>query len=159
MDCSLAIIEITLTQALCGTAALLAGCAQPKQPVNREEMREVWQHPGSSGTVARPSSVTVAQGPSPLVYQVQQAGRLHVTDATSGAELATALVQPGTIVWADEDRGIFANKQKLRSGPLPGGHPYSMSLDIEAADDWRAGVQAPRPARLPATRPAEAPTH
>ena len=160
MDCSFAIIETALTQALCGTAALLAGCTQqPRQTTTREEMREVWQHPGSTGTVAHPSSVTVAQGPSPLVYQFQQAGRLHVSDSTTGAELATELVEPGTIVWVDEDKGIFANKQKLRPGPLPGGHPYSMSLDIEAADDWRAGVQAPRPAPLPATRPAEAPTH
>ena len=140
-------------------AALLVGCAQqPKQAATRDEMREAWQHPGSTGTVAHPSSITVAQGLSPLVYQVRQTGRLHVSDSTTGTELASALVQPGTIIWVEEDKGIFANKQNLRPGPLPAGHPYSMSLDIEAADDWRAGVQAPRPAPLPATRPAEPPT-
>jgi hypothetical protein len=103
--------------------------------------------------------VTVARGFSPLVYQVQRAGRLHVSDATSGGELASAVVQPGTIVWVDEDKGVFAGKQKLRPGKLPGGHEYLMSLDVETADEWRAGVQAPRPAPPPATEPGQTPGH
>ena len=138
--------------------ALLAGCTQqPKQP-SREEMREIWRSPtATTAGVARPSSMTVAQGPAPLVYQVAQTGRLHVTDATTGNELATVFVESGAIVWVDETKGVFANKQKLRPGPLPGGHQYSMSLDMETADSWRAGVEAPKPAPLPATRPAKEP--
>jgi hypothetical protein len=151
MDRSSVIIQLL-------AATALLGCQQRPQ-VDREEMREVWQHPGAGGAVAHPNSVIVAQGASPLLYQVQQAGTLHVTDTTNGSELATTVVQPGTIVWIDQDKGIFANKQKLRPGQLPGGHQYSISFDLETADAWRTGVEAPRPAPPAASQPANGPGH
>lgn len=138
--------------------ALLLGCQQQPK-VDREEMRDVWQHPGAGGAVAHPNSVILAQGPSPVVYQVQQSGTVHIMDTTNGIELAAVTVPAGTIVWIEEDKGVFANKQKLRPGPLPGGHQYSISLDVEAADAWRTGVEAPKPAPPAASQPANRPAH
>lgn len=146
------------TSTACVVGALALGCSQ-QQPAAREDLRDVWRGSGSIGAVEHPGSVAVARGFSPLVYQVRQAGVLHVTDATSGAELASAVVQPGTIVWVDEDKGVFAGKQKLRPGPLADGHAYLMSMDVNNADEWKAGVQVPRPAPPPPTQPGQVPGH
>lgn len=164
MDRSRAILRRAWDRRKAGEAyalvALLLGCQQQqKQKVDREDLRDVWNHPGAGGAVVHPNSVTVAQGPSPLLYQVQQSGTLHVTDTTNGNELATTIVQPGTIVWIDEDKGVFANKEKLRPGPLPGGHQYSISFDVEAADAWQTGVEAPKPAPPAASQPANGSGH
>lgn len=136
--------------------ALLLGCQQQQQPP-REDLRDSWRHPGAGGAVVHPNSVTVAQGASPLLYRAQQPGTLHVTDVTNGSELASTVVQPGTIVWIDKDKGVFANKERLRPGPLPGGHQYSISFDVDAAEAWQSGVQAPRPAPPAASQPANGP--
>lgn len=145
--------------ALCllAVSALSGGCQPHRQQVDRTDMRDVWRHPGAGAGVAHPGSVTIAQGPGPLVCQVQQSGTLHVMDATTGGELAVTTAQPGTIIWVDEDKGVFANKRQIRPGPLARGHEYSISVDVETANDWRTGVEAPKPAPPPASQPGAGP--
>lgn len=135
----------------CGLAAGCAaagatGCQSGAKTDERADFRDAWQRP-ASGAIARPQSVVVAQGPSPLVFQARQSGMIHVTDLTSGQELASGPVTPGTLVWVNEDKGVFVNDGRIRPGPLPAGHSYGIVIDIDQDNSWRSGVQAPRPPR------------
>ena len=144
---------------LVGAGLLCCGCQQQSQRTmaEREDARAAWQHTSVSGAgaVAHPQSVTVAEGSAPLVYQVPHAGVAHVRDATSGQEIAAGAVERGTLLRVDEDRGVFANGQRLRPGPLPAGHAYSISLDLDQADTWRSRILAPRPAKPAVVAPPQ----
>ena len=124
----------------------MCGCQPEQKHDYAADFRDSWQSPASAG-VEHPRSLAVAQGSSPLFYRGQQAGILHITDVTTGTELASTPVGSGSIVWVNEATGVFADSQKLRAGPLPGGHTYSMTLELDPSSTWRSRVEAPRPAK------------
>jgi len=138
---------------LAGFTMAISSCQPKSQRDEAADIRDSWPSPAPAG-VDHPASLAVAQGPAPLFYRGQQAGTIHITDATTNAELASAEVGPGSIVWVNEDKGVFADSRQLRPGPLPGGHTYSMRLEIDSGNTWRTGVQAPAPAGKSA-RPAD----
>lgn len=134
--------------------AMGAGCQPSHSSSDQEQraaMREAWKRPAEPA-VEHPQSMVVAQGQSPLVYQAQQAGTFHVMDLTTNEPVATASVGGGTILSINEAKGVFADERRLRPGPMPGGHSYSIVLDLDPSDVWRVGVEAPKP-RPPASQP------
>ena len=123
------------------------GCRQSKslQPDQQEEARAVWQSSTANGAVEHPRSVMVARGPSPLVYQAQQSAVAHISDSTTGREIAALPVSRGSLLWVDESKGVYCDGRILRPGPMPGGHAYTISLDLEQNESWRTSVQTPKP--------------
>lgn len=151
MPCAFVILAICLSVT---SMALAAGC-QPQTFSDQEkaDIRDSWK-PGTSPAVAHPQSATLIEGPAPLLYQAREPGTIHVTDSASGARLATAAVQRGTVIRIDAEAGIFIGERKLKAGPLTAGRRYGIVLDVDASGDWQSRIEAPKPAPPRATRPA-----
>lgn len=146
---------ILLFWLLGASGALAAGCQQ--QPVMSEQEKadirdSLTQRP--TQTVVQPKSAVLIEGPAPLLYMAQEAGTLHITDAGTGAWLATANVSRGTVVRVDPDSGVYVGEQLLRPGPLAAGHRFSVVMDLNPQTQWQSRIEAPRPAPPPATKPA-----
>ena len=131
------------------------GCQQQQQGFSEAEkadIRDSW-YPKSQ-QVVQPGSTELAEGPAPLIYQVPEAGNLQVTDRGTGAPLAIAAVNRGTIIRIDAEKGIYAGSRQLRPGPLEPGMRYALVLAVPHGNNWQSRVEAPHPAPPPATRPA-----
>lgn len=151
MPCAFVILATCLSVT---SMALAAGCQQPTfSDQEKADIHDSW-NPGASAVVAHPQSATLIEGPAPLLYQAREPGTIHVTDSASGARLATASVQRGTVIRVDSEDGIFIGEQKLKPGPLTAGRRYGIVLDVDASTDWQSRIEAPKPAPPPATRPA-----
>ncbi|HXE56033.1 MAG TPA: hypothetical protein VN541_23610 [Tepidisphaeraceae bacterium] len=148
---------------MAGIGTVCIGCQQPPSPglKERQDLRDAWARGEVSeeSVVQHPEAVTVAMGPSPLIYEARQSGVAHLRDATTGAELASAPVTRGTILRIDESTGVFVNAQRVRPGPMPAGHGYTISMDLEHSEGWHTSVMdAPSPAvsgKQPAKSPAQ----
>ena len=152
MPCAFVILAICLSVT---SMTLAAGCQQQTfSDQEKADIRGSW-NPGSTPAVAHPQSAMLIEGPAPLLYQAREPGTIHVTDSASGARLATATVQRGTVIRIDSEDGIFIGEQKAKAGPLTAGRRYGIVLDVDASGDWQSRIEAPKPAPPPATRPAD----
>ena len=142
----------------CVAVASAAGCHSAPAPADkqaRQDLRDAWAR-RTPGDLQHPTSVTVAQGRSPVVYQVQEPVVVHITDTTAGKEIATASAARGSLVYVSEDTGAFANGRRLVAGPFVAGHDYAISVDVEQDQPWTSQRNvATRPTLLPATRPRQ----
>lgn len=153
MRCASAILAICVAAA---SAALVAGCAPQQTFSDREkaDIRDSW-NPGTSPAVVHPQSAVLIEGPAPLLYQARETGTIHVTDSSSGARLATATIERGTVIRIDSEDGIYVGEQRLRAGPLTPGQRYGIVLDLNQGTEWQSRIEAPKPAPPPSTRPAD----
>jgi hypothetical protein len=103
------------------------------------DFREVFPHPITM-PVEHPKATMVAQGPSPLVFQVREPSVARVIDLTTGQEITAAALGRGEMIYVSEETGVFAGKRKLAAGPFPPGHRYGISIDSDSE------TQAPHPA-------------
>jgi hypothetical protein len=132
-------------------ATLASGCQQDPHKGELADFKEAF--PRQSPTpVEHPKTVLVAEGLSPVVFQVQQPAVVHVLDLTNGQEIASASVSRGEIISVSEDSGAFAGKRRLAAGPFAPGHKYGISLDADTRQSWQTRTEAPRPAPPPATQ-------
>lgn len=132
------------------------GCQQQPQGFSEAEkadIRDSWLP--KSQQVIQPGSTELAEGTAPLIYQVPEAGRVQVTDTSTGQPLAIAAVNHGTIIRIDEAKGIYAGSRQLLAGPLEPGKRYGIQLAVPQTNDWQSRVEAPHPAPPPATRPVQ----
>jgi hypothetical protein len=152
MRCAFVILLVCLAGA---SSALAAGCQQQQTFSDQEkaDIHDSW-NPRSSQSVAHPQSAVLAEGPAPLLYQARESGTIRVTDAGSGASLASAVVNRGTLIRLDPETGIFVDERRIRPGPLPEGRRFNIVIDMNSFNDWQSRVEAPKPAPPPATRPA-----
>src|SRR5882724_3798942 len=90
-------------------ALAAAGCqsTSPEKKA-REDLVDAWAR-HAPGDVQHPGTVLVAQGRSPVVFQVQEPVTVHIMDTTVGKEIATASAARGSLVYVSEDTGAFAN--------------------------------------------------
>lgn len=137
----------------CVTALVGTACQpKPADRQAREDLRDAWARK-TPGDLQHPGAVLVAQGRSPLVFQVQEPAVVHITDTTVGKEIASATAGRGSLVYVSEDTGAFANGQRLVAGPFVAGHTYAISVDVEQDQAWSSRKQAAsRPALLPPVR-------
>jgi hypothetical protein len=135
-------------------AVVVVGCQQPN-PHSGElaDFREVFPHQ-SPATVEHPKSVMVAQGESPVVFQVREPSVARVMDLTSGQEITAAALGKGELIYVSEDTGVFAGGKKLVPGPFAPGHRYGISIDTDSGTSWQTRTEAPHPAPPPATQVA-----
>jgi hypothetical protein len=136
---------------LATVATLASGCQQDPHKGELADFKEVF--PRQSPTpVEQPKSVLVAQGLSPVVFQVQVPAVVHVLDLTNGQEIASASVNRGEIISVSEDSGAFVGKRRLAAGPFAPGHKYGITLDTDTRQSWQTRTEAPHPAPPPATQ-------
>jgi hypothetical protein len=138
-------------------AILMTGCQQ-QNPHSGElaDFKEVFPH-RSPTEVEHPKSVLVAEGYSPVVFQVREPSVAHVIDLTTGQEIASASVGKGEMVYVSEDTGAFAAKRQLLPGPFEPGHKYGISIDVDPGQSWHNRTEMPNPHPMlpPATQPRE----
>jgi hypothetical protein len=148
----------------CITTSVLAcvmffpiGCQQ-QNPHSGElaDFKEVFPH-RSPTDVEHPNSVMVAEGYSPVVFQVREPSTAHVIDLTTGQQIASAALGKGEMIYVSEDSGAFAGKRRLAAGPFEPGHRYGISVDVDSGQSWhnRAETANPHPVLPPATQPRE----
>jgi hypothetical protein len=139
---------------LAGVVVVAIGCQQQNPHAGElADFKEVFPHQ-SPTPVEHPKSVLVAEGVSPLVFQVREPSVVHVMDLTRGEEIVSASVGRDQMVYVSEDSGVFAGKQKLAAGPFAPGHRYGISLDTDSGQSWQTRTEAPHPAPPPATQVA-----
>jgi hypothetical protein len=123
-----------------GACVAAAGChsgqSESEKEKAKEDFREAWAHRAPPPEASHPKSVVVAQGPSPLVYQVQEPCTVHVVDTTTGAEIATAAARKLGMVYVSEETGAFVNGERVVPGPFNHGHRYSISVDMPHDETW-----------------------
>ena len=132
-----------------GTAGIgaTAGChsGQSEKEKAQEDFREAWAHQSPSGNTSHPRSVVVAQGPSPLVYQVQEPCTVRIADTTTGAEIVTAAAKKLGMVYVSEETGAFVNGNRIVPGPFNRGHRYSISVELPDEEKWGSYVRTQPP--------------
>ena len=145
--CGPVVLSVCLT-------VLSAGCQQPNPHAgDLADFKEVFPHP-SPATVEHPKAVMVAEGPSPVVFQVHEPSVARVIDLTTGQEITAAALGKGEMIYVSEDTGVFAGKKKLVPGPFTPGHRYGISLDTDSGTNWQTRTESPHPAPPPATQVA-----
>lgn len=122
----------------CVAAGAAAGChsGQNEKEKAREDFREAWAHRTPPEAMQQPKAVIVAQGPSPLVYQVLEPCTVHIIDATTGAEIATAAAKKQGLVYVSEETGAFVNGDRVAPGPFNRGHRYAISVEVAQEQSW-----------------------
>ena len=147
-----------------GACVAAAGChsgqSESEKEKAKEDFREAWAHRAPPPEASHPKSVVVAQGPSPLVYQVQEPCTVHIIDATTGIELVTTAAGRQALVYVSEETGAFVSGHRLAPGPFSPGHHYAISVEVGQEDSWhsRVGtvpVPPPLPPRVVTSQPAE----
>ena len=136
--------------------AAVGGCHHESKPADNEltDLQEAWPH-RTPPVVEHPRSVMVAEGPSPVVFQVREPSRVHVLDLTTGQEIASAMVARGEMVYVSEDSGAFAGKQRLAAGPFAPGHRYGISIDTDSTESWQTRTEILHQPPPPATQPRQ----
>jgi hypothetical protein len=140
-----------------GVALVGAGChtgqSESEKAKAREDFQEAWAH-RTPEEASHPKSMLVAQGRSPLVYQVREACTVHITDTTTGAEIVTAAGKKDGMVYVSEETGAFVNGNRVVRGPFAPGHRYAISIDTPQDEGWGsyAGRQKPPAASQPQGR-------
>ncbi len=147
-----------------GAAVMTAGChsGQSEKDKAKEDFREAWSHRTPPEDASHPKSVVVAQGPSPLVYQVNEPCTVHIVDTTTGAEITSAEVKRQGMVYLSEQTGAFVNGNRIVPGPFSPGHRYAISVDVGQEQSWsvqkKEAVPPPRLAPVtvvPSSQPNE----
>ena len=122
-----------------GVATAAAGC-HPKPKPEDVELKEAWPRL-SVQPVPHPTSVVVAEGPAPLVFQVREPTIAHVLDMTTGLEIGSAPVGRLQLVYVSETTGAFAGKIRVVAGPLPEGHRYAISVNVGSGEQWESKIE------------------
>jgi hypothetical protein len=131
---------------------LTAGChsgqseSEREKEKAKEDFREAWAHRAPPPEASHPTSVVVAQGPSPLVYQAQEPCTVHIVDTTTGAEIATAAAKKLGMVYVSEETGAFVNGDRVAPGPFNRGHRYAISVDMPHDETWGSYLKFKPPA-------------
>lgn len=134
-------------------SALATGCQQPAMSEQEKaDIRDSFSS-RSSQTVMQPKSALLIEGLAPLVYMSEESGTIHIVDSSSGATLATAQAARGTLVRIDPVNGVYVGERLIHPGPLVAGHHFDVMMDLNSQSEWRTGLEAPKPAPPPATRP------
>lgn len=144
----------------CGAGIITCGCRPNKPPLREHvELKEAWPRE-SVPPVPHPTSVVVAEGPAPLVFQVREPTVAHVLDMTTGLEIGSGPVGRLQLVYVSETTGAFAGKVRLVAGPLPEGHRYAISLNVGSGEQWESKIEVLPPGppargivEQPATQP------
>jgi hypothetical protein len=132
-------------------APALAGCkgGGKKQPVQDVPVvpkpQEQWvEQPMQTPPQA---DLPVKQGSTPLVYLVESAAVVRVTDSTTGEALLRMPVAARTLVAVDASVGIRVGSATMKLGPLPADHQYAIFLESATRDInvYRQGRIRPSP--------------
>ena len=127
------------------------GCRSEKSDKEkaREDFRAAWAHRTPPQAAEHPTSMVVAQGASPLVFQVQEPCTVHIIDATTGAEVASGAAKKQGLVYVSEETGAFINGDRVAPGPFNPGHQSAISGEVGRDESWCSRVRvepAPKPA-------------
>ena len=141
----------------CVATGAAAGCRTERADKEqaKEEFREAWARPTPEGALEHPKTVVVARGVSPLVFQVQEPCRVHIVDTTTGAELASAEAGKLGLVYVSEEKGAFVSGKRVSAGPLPPGHAYAISVDVEQGESFKSEKKVLTAPKAPASQPGE----
>ena len=129
---------------ICGAAIVAGGCRTDKpQTPEQAALKEAWPRE-SVQPVQHPTSVVVAEGPAPLVFQVREPTIAHILDMTSGLEIGSGPARRLELVYVSEKTGAFAGKVRLVAGPLPEGHRYAISVNVGSGAKWESKIKVLR---------------
>ena len=135
----------------------------------QEDFRDAFVHrdvDSASHELSHPKNVLVAQGYSPVVFDVREASTVHVMDLTSGVEIASTAAGKEEYVSVNEQNGVLVGNRRVVAGPLPKGHEFGILLDVAGDESFKSKVvvDSKPPARLnpidyspkaPTTRPID----
>ena len=133
------------------------GCGPtPEQQRARtqEEFREAFANrdlDASSRELAHPKRVLVAKGPSPVVFDMREAGTVHITDLTTGQEIVAADALREQYVSVNENTGVLVGSKRVMPGPLTQGHEYGIYVDVSGGESFKSNVSLPAAPARPAT--------
>ncbi len=85
----------------------------------------------------------VKEGPAPLVYLLETAGRVRVMEVESGAVIAESPAMPRSIVSIDQRVGVKIGNQLLVKGPLASDRTYRIYLETGGANEFRQQTITP----------------
>jgi hypothetical protein len=151
----------------------ITGCGPSAQEQQRakaqEDFREAFVRRDvdpQSHEISHPDRVLVAQGHSPLIFDVREPAKAHVVDLTTGAEIASAEVGREQFVSVNEENGVLVGTRRVMPGPLPEGHEFGILLETSGEESFKTKIDAPappprltpidlspKPVPAPATRP------
>jgi hypothetical protein len=108
--------------------------------------------------VSHPKRVVVAQGRSPVVFQLREPAMVHVMDLTAGTEIVALDGRRDQWVSVNEDTGVLVGTQHVAPGPLSGGHEFGILLDVGGSgESFQSNVTTDpvAPPRLAPYQPAQ----
>ena len=151
-----ATFSLHLLMLICASMVTAAsGCvpsAEEQQRAQlRQDFRESFAHhdPTSGGTqaVSHPQRIVVAQGRSPVVFDVRVPAMVHIFDLTAGAEIASAEAGRDQWVSVNQDKGVVVGGRRVLEGPLPEGHEFAIQLETANDDSFQSqgGINAAPP--------------
>jgi hypothetical protein len=145
-----------------GAVALAtAGCGPSGEEQQRNQLREEFRDSfahrdptaaGNQQEVSHPKRVVVAQGRSPVVYDVRTPALAHVMDLTSGTELIAVNVTRDQWVSVNEENGILVGSRHILPGPLPSGHEFAILLDVGGDESYQSQAGTGAVPERPPTR-------
>ena len=125
----------------------LAGCHSAKKkpaapaPTTAPDLQVNW----TTQAIPVPAApvLPVKEGPSPLIYLVESATIVRITDTSSGEELLRMPMGARTIVSVNQETGVRVGSAIMKKGPLADGHRYAIFLESNERNTIRSGSIRP----------------